>query len=226
MNRPSVSYLLVVFLHLAGLGLIGIRAAPGDWQVLFDGRDFSAWKTLQKPADVPVGWVIEDGAMASRKGCGNLVTRDEFADFELELEWKISAGGNSGLMFRVDESGEKPWHTGPEVQILDDARHKDGKFPNRVAGSLYDLLAPARAAARPVGEWNQVRLRAQGPSIRCWLNGELVIDAEIGSPAWNELVAKSKFAPFPRFGRVPQGRVLLQDHGDPVWFRAIRIRRL
>lgn len=216
---------------LLGFALLGFTASPAasvtnEWQTLFDGHDLAAWKPLKKPATERVAWVVEDGTIAWRKGCGDLVTREQYGDFELELEWKISAGGNSGIMFRVDEAGEKPWHSGPEVQLLDNARHKNGTNPLTTSGAIYDLIAPARAAERPVGEWNRLRLRVQGTELRCWMNGQQVIDVVIGGAAWNAQVAKSKFAPFPNFGRTPQGHILLQDHSNPVWFRAIRIRRL
>jgi hypothetical protein len=197
----------------------------GEWQALADGN-LSAWKTYGKPAQAPVGWTLEGGVLAWKKGAGNLVTRETFADFELELEWKISPGGNSGVMFGVDESGDKPWHSGPEIQILDDTAHRDGLSPLTRAGALYSLYAPAKSAAKPVGGWNAMRLRVQQGRVQCWLNGEPVVDVTMGNADWNARVAKSKFARFAQFARVKNGRILLQDHGDPVWFRGIRIRRL
>jgi hypothetical protein len=201
-------------------------ARASEWQTLFDGKDLSAWKTYGKPADAPVAWAAEGGVLAWRKGCGNLATKETFGDFELELEWKISPGGNSGVMFGVDESGSKPWHTGPEIQVVDESRHRDGKNPLTSAGALYSLYAPATPAAKPVGEWNTLRVKVQAGRVQGWLNREAVVDAKIGSEDWNARVAKSKFAPFPQFARVRAGRILLQDHGDPVWYRNIRIRRL
>lgn len=201
-------------------------AVAGEWQPLFNGKDLSAWKPYNQPADAPVKWAIEDGVLAWQKGGGNLATRDTFGDFELELDWKISAGGNSGVMFGVDESGAKPWHTGPELQILDDSKHKDGKNGLTASGALYSLYAPAKPAAKPVGEWNTMRVRVAGGRIQSWLNGQQVVDAQIGSEDWKARVAKSKFARFPRFAQVAAGRIVLQDHSDPVWFRNIRIRRL
>jgi hypothetical protein len=202
------------------------NGAAGEWQTLFDGRDPSAWRTFGKPANEPVAWAIEDGALAWRKGAGNLVTKESYRDFELELEWKISPGGNSGIMFRIDPAGARPPQTGPEIQILDDAGHKDGASPLTSAGSLYGLYAPLRSAAKPVGEWNTARLRVQGNRVQHWLNGQLVVDVAMGTPEWNRRVADSKFARFPNFGRIPSGPILLQDHNDPVWFRKIRIRQL
>jgi hypothetical protein len=215
------------FLPLAVITLTASAPArAAEWQTLFDGKDLSAWKVYGKPPDAPITWAVEDGVLAWRKGGGNLATKETFRDFELELEWKISPGGNSGVMFGVDESSDKPWHTGPEIQVVDDSKHRDGKNPLTAAGALYSLYAPARAAAKPVGEWNALRVRVQAGHVQCWLNGQAVVDATIGSDDWNARVAKSKFAPFRNFARVPAGRILLQDHNDPVWYRSIRIRRL
>ena len=203
-----------------------VRCGAAEWQSLFDGKNLSAWKTYGKPDDAPVKWTAENGVLAWKSGAGNLATRETFGDFELELEWKISPGGNSGVMFGVDEKSSRPWHSGPELQILDDAKHRDGKSPLTSSGALYALYAPLKPAAKPVGEWNALRVRVQEGRIESWLNGERVVDVRIGSDDWNARVAKSKFAPFPQFAKVKPGRILLQDHSDPVWFRNIRIRRL
>lgn len=217
----TCSFLLLV----GGLPSVTVAAKPGEWQVLFDGSDLSAWKPYGKPDDAPIAWVIESGALAWRKDCGNLATKELFGDFELELEWKISPAGNSGVMFGVDDSGEKPWHTGPEVQLLDDMKARDGKNPLTRAGALYSLYPPTKSAAKPIGEWNKLRLRVQSGRVEGWLNGEAIFDVRMTSADWHERVAKSKFGPFPRFGKVTPGRIVLQDHLRPVWFRAIRIRR-
>lgn len=214
----------IVFWTATAAGAASTPAA--DWQVLFDGRDTSAWRTHGKPIDAPIAWAIEDGALAGRKGAGHLATREQFGDFELELEWKISPGGNSGILFRVDPQAARIPFSGPEIQVLDDARAKDGGNPLTSAGALYALYAPAKKVARPAGEWNALRLRVQGKRIESWLNGERLIAAEIGSTDWNERVAASKFAKSPEFARSAAGLIILQDHGNPVWYRKIRIRRL
>jgi hypothetical protein len=214
---------------VAALLLAAVATVPvfgAEWQTLFDGRDVSAWRVLGKPVDAPVTWNIEDGALAGRKGSGNLATKASYGDFELELEWKISPGGNSGIMFRVDPVAVRPPMSGPEFQVLDDAAHKDGKNPLTSSGALYALYPPATSAAKPVGEWNAFRLRVQGGRVQSWLNGQLVVEAEIGSADWNARVARSKFAKAPQFGRAPSGLIVLQDHGDPVWYRKIRIRQI
>lgn len=205
----------------------GAMVHAAEWKTLFDGKDLAAWKVYGKPAEAPVTWAVEEGrVLAWRKGGGSIATKDTFGDFELELEWKLSAGGNSGIMFGVDEKSDKPWHSGPELQLLDDSKHRDGKNALTASGALYALYAPLKAAAKPIGEWNTHRVVVKDGRIQSWLNGELVVDAKVGNDDWNARVAKSKFAPFRQFAKVSPGRVLLQDHGDPVWFRAIRIRRL
>jgi hypothetical protein len=202
----------------------------GEWEVLFDGTDLSQWRGYQRQ-DVPASWRVENGVLAfvpaqDRAQRGDLVTREQFGDFELELEWRISEGGNSGIMYRVSESEPAPWHTGPEMQVLDDERHQDGQIDSHRAGALYDLIVPPANIARPVGEWNQVRIRVQGNRIQQWLNGQSTADVEIGSEEWNRLLAASKFSDMPTFASQSRGHIVLQDHDDPAWYRTIRIRRL
>lgn len=220
------SFRPVVLIVGGVLALLSSARAAGEWQALFDGKSTAAWRTLGKPADALVAWRVEDGTLAWVKGGGNLATREAYADFELELEWKISPGGNSGVLFRVDPAAARPPMSGPEIQILDDATHKDGRSPLTAAGALYALYAPKAAAAKPTGSWNLLRLRVQGGRVQSWLNGVATVDAEIGSADWNQRVAASKFAPHPAFAKAPSGVIVLQDHGNPVWFRNIRIRRL
>lgn len=157
------------------------------------------------------------------------MTREQFDDFELQLQWRISPGGNSGVIYRVSESGELPWHTGPEMQVLDDNEHPDallGVDRNRTAGALYDLVGTPEGVVRPVGEWNTARVVADGNRFEHWLNGQKIVDIEVGGEEWNRLIAASKFADLEGFGIQPRGHIVLQDHGDPVWFRDIRIREL
>lgn len=202
-------------------------AAPTDWQPLFNGTDLEGWRGY-KGAPPPTKWVVEDGAIAlgTEGSEGDLVSTEEYGDFELELEWKVSEGGNSGIIYFVQELEAAPytWSTGPEMQVLDDARHPDGKLESHRAGALYDLLAPSEAAAKPVGEWNKVRILIRDGRIEHWLNGEQVVATTYGGDDWNARVAGSKFKAMPHFAKVPRGRIALQDHGDRVWYRNIRIR--
>ena len=202
-------------------------AGVGAWQ---DLSDVSSWRGYRRQ-DLPASWRNEGSIIAFSPATGSgqrgdIITRDQYGDFELEYEWRISEGGNSGVMYRSTEEEETPWRTGPEMQILDDARHSDGRIPSHRAGALYDLIVPPENIARPVGEWNQARVVVRGKHIQQWLNGHVTADIVVGSPQWNEVYGKSKFAQMPSFASRDRGHIVLQDHGDPVWFRNIRIRRL
>ena len=199
----------------------------GEWQEL---SDLSNWRGYRRQ-DLPRSWRNEGDviafAPASEAGQGgDIVTREQFGDFELQYQWRISEGGNSGVMYRATEEEETPWRTGPEMQILDDARHADGKIPSHRAGALYDLIVPPENIARPVGEWNEARVVVRGKHIQQWLNGHLTADVVVGSPQWNEAYGRSKFAQMSSFASKERGHIVLQDHGDPVWFRGVRVRRL
>ena len=168
-------------------------------------------------------------AFAAGEDRGDIMTREQFGDFEFSFEWRISEGGNSGVIYRVKEQDSPSWHTGPEMQILDDERHPDaqqGVDGNRTAGSLYDMIAPTPGVVRPAGEWNQARIVARGPNVEHWLNGEKVVEYEVGSDEWNRLYDASKFNQLEGFGVQEQGHIVLQDHNDPVWFRNLKIRAL
>ena len=200
-------------------------AAPGDgeWRTLFDGGSLDAWRGYRSDG-VPAGWRVVDGALTRVGQAGDLITRDRFGDFELALEWKVAEGGNSGIMYRVDEDEGETYETGPEMQVLDDAGHKDGESRLTAAGSAYGLYPAPPGVVRPAGEWNAVRILARGHHIEHWLNGTRVVEYEIGSPDWEAKVAASKFKQWPRYGREASGHIALQDHGDPVAYRTIRIR--
>jgi hypothetical protein len=211
----------------AMLAMAPAAASAQGWTPLFNGADLSGWRGY-KGAPVPTKWRVESGAitLGTEGGGGDLVTAQEFGDFELELEWKVSEGGNSGIIYFVQELEAAPttWSTGPEMQVLDDSRHSDGKLETHRAGALYDLIAPAKAAAKPVGEWNRVKIVVRDGRIEHWLNGERIVATRYGDAAWNAKIAGSKFKAMPLFAKVPRGRIALQDHGDRVWFRNIRIR--
>ena len=210
----------------AGEMAAGAEASDTGWVTLFDGTDLSAWRGYQRE-DVPAGWQVRDVLLvfdpAAGQG-GDIVTREAFADFELRLDWRIEPGGNSGIFYRVDEDAEVIWYHAPEMQILDDDAHADGGSALTSAGSLYALYPPTEDVVNPAGEWNRVRIIARGPHVEHWLNGARIVEYEIGSPDWDQRVADSKFAEYPEFGQTREGRIGLQDHGDTVWFRDIRIR--
>ena len=195
------------------------------WRPLFDGRSLEGWRSFSSGSP-PAGWRAIDGMLVRDAAGGDILTVEEFTDFELRLQWKIAAGGNSGIFFHVTPAGAQVWESGPEMQLLDNARHVDGKEPRTSAGANYGLHAPVRDVTRPVGEWNDVTLRVSGPHVEHWLNGVKVVEYDLWSPEWEQLVRRSKFAALPAYGRPHRGHIALQDHGDPVWFRDIRIRPL
>ena len=192
------------------------------WKLLFDGKTTEGWKGYKKdkPADA---WKIVDGALTLDGKGGDICTVEEFADFELQIDWRISAGGNSGIMYRVSETKGAPYETGPEYQVLDDDQHGDGKNPLTSAGSIYAVYAPAKKVVKPAGEWNRTKIVAKGNRLEHWLNGEKVCDAEIGSEDWNAKVAKSKWAKVTTYAKETKGKIDLQDHGNKVEYKNIKI---
>lgn len=197
------------------------------WETLFDGTSTAKWRGY-KQTDFPAkGWVVEGGALKVQGGGGDLVTRDSYENFELLWEWKASEGANSGVMYHVSEQFDASYQTGPEYQILDDAKHPDGKNPKTSAGALYALIAPNKdKQLRPVGEWNKSMLMVYGSHVQHWLNGRLIVQYDLASPELKELIGVSKFKDMPQFARVTSGHICLQDHGDAVWYRNIRLKHL
>jgi len=169
------------------------------WQLLFDGKSLTGWRgyKTEKPSG---GWRAEDGLLIRLGGGGDLMTVEQYGDFEMRFEWKITEYGNSGVIYRVGTTEPYPWHTGPEYQILDDRRHPDGKNAITSAGSNYAVNPPVKDVTRRVGKWNQGRIVARGNHIQHWLNGTKVVDYEIGSADWNARVQASKFGKIPPYG--------------------------
>lgn len=205
--------------------LAPIEARSG-FELLFDGESTEHWRGYGKD-EFPDGWVVEDGALVRLQSGGDLVTREEYESFELRLEWQVSPGGNSGIMWHVVERDDlhSTWQSGPEMQVLDDGAHP-GVDPLHSAGGCYDMYAPAESAARPVGEWNDVRIKVRGDDVELWLNEVQVCGFRMGSDDWDARVQAGKWASEPHFARTRRGRIALQDHGDVVRYRNLRIRRL
>ncbi len=200
------------------------------WELLFDGETSAGWHGFKRDGFPDVGWAIEDGCIVHRKagGGGDIVTDGTYGDFELKLQWRISPGGNSGIFFRVSEADDRNWvwETGPEMQVLDNDRHADGRSPLTSAGANYALHAPPRDVTRPVGLFNDVHLIVRGGRVEHRLNGVTLLEYDLDSEAWEQLVAGSKFSGMPGYGRERSGHIALQDHGDLVWYRNLEIRRL
>jgi cytochrome c len=225
-------------------GILGASDAPNElskedrdenWRLLFDGKSLDGWSGFQR-SGIPSAWRVEDGTLAlsnlSRKEPpagerGDIRTADAFENFELRLQWAVAPGGNSGIFFFAREGVENGiWKAAPEMQILDDARHEDGIETSHRAAGLYDLYPPKCNALLPAGQYNDVRLVVNGGRVEHWLNGYRVAQYELDSPDWRARVAKSKFANMKEFGRFHDGYLGLQDHGDLIRFRNIRIRKL
>lgn len=202
--------------------LTAVEKSTG-WKLLFDGKSLAGWRNFKKEGAVK-GWEAIDGALVRTGDGGDIVTDALYPDFELALEWRIPAGGNSGVFFHVEDQGSYVWESGPELQVLDNDGHPDGRNPMTSAGSNYALQAPERDLTRPIGMWNEVRLVVKGPHVEHWLNGEKQIEYELWTPDWTASVAASKFAKMPRYGQAKTGRIALQDHGDRVEFRNVKLR--
>jgi len=196
------------------------------WQLLFDGTTGAGWRGYRQTA-LPAGWQVRDGAL-TRVGPpgGDIITDAQFKNFELALEWKISPGGNSGIFYRAREDSDAIYWNAPEMQVLDDARHPDGQSRMTAAGAAYDLYPSPAGIVKPANEWNAVRLVVNGNHVEEWLNGVKVVEYDFGSPEFQAKVKGSKFAPHQNFGKNAEGRIGLQDHGDIVAFRNIKIRVL
>jgi hypothetical protein len=198
----------------------------GEWIPLFDGRTTNGWRAYRGSA-VPAGWQVIDSALVrAGEGAGDIITDQEYRNFDLMLEWKVAPGGNSGVFYRGTQAADFIWRTALEMQVLDDERHADGKSPLTSAGSLYALYPAPRGVVRPAGEWNAARILVNGNHVEHWLNDVKVVQFEIGSADFAQRVQNSKFSTMPQFAKASQGYIGLQDHGDRVEFRNIRIRVL
>ena len=208
------------------------------WVLLFDGKSNEGWRGYNKETFPEKGWVVEDGSLhvlSSGKGeaggGGDIITEKKYGNFELSLEWKVSEGGNSGIFYLAQEKPGQPiWKSAPEMQILDNAKHLDatlGKDGNRAAGALYDLIPAKPQTAKPAGEWNHVKIMVYKGTVVHWMNGENVLEYHLWTPDWKIMVENSKFKDYEDFiNTAEEGYIGLQDHGDDVWFRNIKIREM
>ncbi len=208
------------------------------WTLLFDGQSTTGWRNFNKKT-IGKGWVIndnaihlnakkrDDGGWQAQDG-GDIITDGIYESFELSLEWKIANCGNSGIMFNVveDEKYDFVWLTGPEMQVLDNTCHPDARIQTHRAGDLYDMIECKYVTVKPAGQWNKARLVINNGKVEHWLNGRKVVNYELWTDQWNEMVANSKFKDMADFGKAKKGHISLQDHGDPVWYRNIKIREI
>jgi Domain of Unknown Function (DUF1080) len=201
------------------------------WKALFDGKTLNGWRGYKKTGSEG-RWVVEDGLLTLPKndgkdthGARDLISTGTYDHFELAWEWRIALAGNSGMKYFVMEDLDSA--IGHEYQMIDDERHPDAKIgPHRQTAALYDVFPATNRPMRPAGEWNQSRVVVKGMTVEHWLNGTKVLSYELGSPALKTAVAASKFKDVGRFGTLQKGHLLIQDHGDQVWFRSIKIRVL
>ncbi len=207
------------------------------WVSLFDGTSTKGWHKYGTNT-IGAAWKVVDGALhldASEKenwqikNGGDIVSDEEYENFDLKLEWKIDTCGNSGIMFYVHEDTMKykfPWETGPEMQVLDNKCHPDAKIIKHRAGDLYDLITVSKETVKPALEWNQAEVKCVNGKLELFLNGEAVVTTQLWDDNWKKMVAGSKFSKMPGFGTYKKGRIALQDHGNNVWYRNVRIKKL
>ena len=213
----------------SGPNTLTAKEQADGWKLLFDGKSTAGWRRYKgkSPGDK---WQVLGGALVFKpkdgKVGGDIITTDQFESFELAIDWKVTPGANSGVMYRVAEDEPAAYMTGPEYQILDNARHRDGKNPKTSAASCYALYAPVKDLTKPVGEWNHGRIVVNGDRVEHWLNGTKVVTFAFGNDDWSRLVSGSKFNEWKRFGTVKRGHIDLQDHGDEVAFRNIKVKVL
>ena len=207
------------------------------WVSLFDGKTLAGWHNYGKTT-IGEAWKVADGTLyldtTKKAGWqtaqgGDIVSTEEYDNFDLKLEWKIAPGGNSGIIFYVHEDSTKykyVWNTGPEMQVLDNDLHSDGKIPKHRAGDLYDLISSSSEPVKKPGEWNEAEIISKDGKLDFFLNGTNVVSTTLWDDAWKKLVAGSKFKEWLDFGTYKKGHIALQDHGNTVWYRNIKIKRL
>ena len=215
----NIGILLTAFIMVGFL-------SNSEWTVLFDGKTVKGLRGY-KQSGFPNSWEIVDGTLKTVPGHGvDLISEEVYKNFELELEWKVPKGGNSGIFYFATEEGDYIWQSALEMQVVDDEKHIDGKNTLTSAGALYALIAPSANVVKPVGEFNQVRIKVKNNHVEHWLNGTKIVEYVYGSDMMWDLVAKSKFNKMPLFAKASEGHIGLQgDHGL-IWYKNIRIRRL
>jgi len=221
----AVAVVLVSSLSAQSPASLTTAEKAAGWKLLFDGTSLSGWRGY-KTETPPTGWTAKAGELIREGAGGDLMTAEQYGDFEMRFDWKVTANGNSGVIYRIATTEQYPWQTGPEFQVLHNAGHADGKNPITSAGSNYAVNPPEKDVTKPVGEWNEARLLVQGNHVEHWLNGVKVVEYEIGSADWEARVKASKFAKVANYGRMKRGFIALQDHGDAVSYRNLKIKPL
>jgi hypothetical protein len=228
MNRTSM-YAAALMLGCGMLQTFAALPAGADsmhWRSLLEDHSAPAWRGWKSPG-LPMGWHIAGGVLSKEGAVDDLVTTQSFGDFELELEWKIGRGGNSGIFYRGTREYDHIYWSAPEYQLLDDANAEDGRSRLTAAAAAYALYGPPAGIVLPFDQWNKTRIVLKGAHVEHWLNGQKVVDYEIGSADWKSKVAASKFAAYPHYGLATTGLIGIQgDHSGALAVRRIRIREL
>ena len=217
----------ILFISLIFL-VAGCGKTTNGWILLFNGQAVTGMRGYKMDSFPWEAWTVEDGSLKTIPGGKgvDIISTETYKDFELELEWKLESGGNSGIFYFATEEDHSIWQSAPEMQVLDNTAHPDRLRKVTSAGSLYDLIAPSEDVVKPLGNYNQVKIISQNNHIEHWLNGVKILEYEYGSDALKNLISKSKFKDMPHFAKAFSGRIGLQgDHGE-VWYRNVRIRKL
>jgi hypothetical protein len=223
-------FLIIMSISVNAQNTLTAQEKKDGWKLLFDGKSTNGWKTF-KSDKVNARWKVANGELYLDKSAtekGDIITVDEYKDFDFAYEWKISPCGNGGVMFNVVEDAkfENTYNTGPEMQVLDNSCHPDAKIIKHRAGDLYDLISCSKETVKPAGEWNSARIVSKNAKMEFWLNGTKVVEFTMHTPEWDQMVANSKFKTWPDFGKALKGHIAIQDHGDAVWFRNLKIKEL
>ncbi|MCK5943493.1 MAG: DUF1080 domain-containing protein [Planctomycetes bacterium] len=234
-HDPQLRHLVARGSEWAATGAVTLSPTPLNrlspqereqgFELLFDGRELEHWTAFRADAPPERGWVVRDAAIVHEAGGGggDLVSRERYGDFDLRFSFRVAAGANSGVMWHVTDEGDQTYYSGPEYQVLDDLTRKPGA--KHAVGSLYDLVPAEGKRVLPAGQWNEGRIVVHDGRLQHWLNGSKVVDCACAGPEWDAMIAASKFKDWP-FGKAAQGRFALQDHGDEVAFRNLRVRKL
>jgi Domain of Unknown Function (DUF1080) len=228
----STPFRLVCGAFLAALALAPLGAQGDGFTPLFDGKTLDGWRGYKKADASDTRWKVENGLVTipekdgkDTRGGRDIISTGTYDQFDLKWEWKVAQGGNSGLKYFVLEDLDSA--IGQEYQMIDDERHADAKIgPHRQTAAFYDVLPAANRPLKPAGEWNSSEVIVKGNHVEHWLNGTRVLQYELDSPALRAAVAKSKFKDIARFGKPQKGHILIQDHGNAVWYRNVRIKPL
>ena len=238
-HRVLVPAALIAALALSGARSAAAQSSASDtpntltraeraagWQLLFDGKTMSQWRGY-KSDSVPSGWKVEDGTLTKSGSTGDIITRNKFANFELDLDWKIASGGNAGIFYRGTEEYDHIYWSAPEYQLLDDANHPDGQSRLTSAGADYALYPSPAGVVKPFDEWNSSLIVVSGNHVQHWLNGQKLLEYELNSPDWVAKVKASKFVAYPNYGKATRGYIGIQgDHDGALAIRNVRIREI